>query len=425
MPQAPGSFTVSSTPSSGAPAPAPVEAPRILRKPAPLAPPAFDGLPRAVTSSMATLQTAPSQPLPAATLDRPPVTASRPMPIGNREVTQPFIVHPDITAPLSRSGPAPLPPSSSMPSVAPLQPLSSMPRPAPTSSAMTTLPLIPVVPVRPPVAPPPVAVPPASIAPATPTIAQVTTEPSAPPLSPTIPVAPARPPPAVVAAASPAPGFAASPVLAPPPVMSAPAPAVSAAPVMVAPARLAVAGNDDTAAPRAPRFAPIAAPAPTWAVPSTAAIAPAVKPTRREYASWWRQLGAAIVDGTGAVVVVGGLVRLAFSVLGVKPSVQGLINALHDNLLQLAPVVIAIPVGIAVWHLLAVVLGATVGQRLFGLRLVDSRGRAPGVLRLVIRALVAGVGGALFLASPAWALLLDGRRRGFGDIIARTAAIRR
>ena len=167
------------------------------------------------------------------------------------------------------------------------------------------------------------------------------------------------------------------------------------------------------------------APAPSWAAPAKTSVPDAVKPTRLEYASWWRQWGAVIVDGVGAAAAAFGVVRLTVAVFGIKPSVQGLIDVLHDNVFSLIPLVVAVAVGIAVWHLVAVVVGATIGQRLFGLRLVNSRGRRPAAPRLVVRALVAGLGGALFLASPLYALLLDGRRRGFGDIVARTVAIRR
>ncbi len=150
----------------------------------------------------------------------------------------------------------------------------------------------------------------------------------------------------------------------------------------------------------------------------------AVKPRRLEYASWWRQGCAAIVDGVGSTAVVFGLVRLVMLALSIKPSTQGLIDALHENVLQLVPVAVAWPVGVALWQLLALALGSTVGQRLLGLRLVDSHGHRAGPIRLVIRALVTGAASVFFIG-PAWALLLDGRRRGFGDIVARTVAIHR
>ncbi len=165
--------------------------------------------------------------------------------------------------------------------------------------------------------------------------------------------------------------------------------------------------------------------APSWASPARVAVPDAVKPALRLYASWWRQWGAAAVDGLGALAAVAASVRLALFVLDIKATPQGLVDALHANIFSVLPVVLAIAVGIAGWHLTAIVFGATPGQRLFGLRLVDGRGHRPALPRLVIRALVNGVFGATFLISPLWALLLDGRRRGFGDIVAGTVAIHR
>jgi uncharacterized RDD family membrane protein YckC len=85
--------------------------------------------------------------------------------------------------------------------------------------------------------------------------------------------------------------------------------------------------------------------------------------------------------------------------------------------------VLAVPVGFFVWHAVAVALQGTPGQRLLGLRLVDKSGQTPAKPRLVVRAVVQAVAALLFLAGPAWALLVDGRRRGFGDIVAGTVAV--
>jgi uncharacterized RDD family membrane protein YckC len=78
---------------------------------------------------------------------------------------------------------------------------------------------------------------------------------------------------------------------------------------------------------------------------------------------------------------------------------------------------------VALWHLSALVLQATPGQRLWRLRLVDQQGRRPAALRLVVRAMVAGLGVLAVFAGPAWALLIDSRRRGPGDIVAGTIAV--
>jgi uncharacterized RDD family membrane protein YckC len=143
-----------------------------------------------------------------------------------------------------------------------------------------------------------------------------------------------------------------------------------------------------------------------------------------EVSSLAAQWGAAVVDGVGAAAVVVGVMRLMMASMGVRPSVQGVVDALHDNAASLLPLVVAVPVGVALWHLSALVLQATPGQRLWRLRLVDQQGRRPAALRLVVRAIVQGAGVLAVFAGPAWALLIDGRRRGPGDIVAGTVAVR-
>jgi len=108
-----------------------------------------------------------------------------------------------------------------------------------------------------------------------------------------------------------------------------------------------------------------------------------------------------------------------------KAERAGILSAwVGTSLVMLVTLVVAVPVGVALWHLSALVLQATPGQRLWRLRLVDQQGRRPAALRLVVRAIVQGVGVLAVFAGPAWALLIDGRRRGPGDIIAGTVAVR-
>lgn len=135
------------------------------------------------------------------------------------------------------------------------------------------------------------------------------------------------------------------------------------------------------------------------------------------------QLGAALVDGVGAAVLVAGVTRALLGVLGIKPSVQGVVDALHTNAPSLLPLLLAVPVGVGVWQLTSLLLKATPGQRLFRLRLVDGAGRPPAVPRLVLRAAVNAVGVLMLLAGPAFALLIDARRRGPGDVVAGTVAV--
>ncbi len=134
---------------------------------------------------------------------------------------------------------------------------------------------------------------------------------------------------------------------------------------------------------------------------------------------------ALVVDGVGAGAVVAGLAYASLQTLGMKVSLQGIIDATHQNLAGVLPALLCVPAGVALWHLAAVPLGATVGQRVVGLRLVTGLGTPAPAPRLVLRALVAGLAALPLLAGPAFALFLDTKRRGPGDIVAGTVAIKR
>jgi uncharacterized RDD family membrane protein YckC len=137
------------------------------------------------------------------------------------------------------------------------------------------------------------------------------------------------------------------------------------------------------------------------------------------------QVGALVVDSVGAGAVVVAFGWLSLQALGVKATLQGVIDATHADLAGVLPALLCLPAGVMVWHLLAVVLGATVGQRLVGLRLVGGQGAPAGAPRLVLRAVVAGLGAFMLFAGPAFALFLDAKRRGPGDIVAGTVAVKR
>jgi uncharacterized RDD family membrane protein YckC len=136
-----------------------------------------------------------------------------------------------------------------------------------------------------------------------------------------------------------------------------------------------------------------------------------------------RQWGAAMVDGVGIAAAVFVALRALLAASGVRPSVQAVVDALHQDPVAVAPLLLAIPSGVFAWHALAARLQGTPGQRLMGLRLVDRMGRKPTLPRLVVRAGVQALAALLCLAGPAWALLVDGRRRGLGDIVAGTVAV--
>jgi uncharacterized RDD family membrane protein YckC len=142
-----------------------------------------------------------------------------------------------------------------------------------------------------------------------------------------------------------------------------------------------------------------------------------------EVASTITQLGAALVDGVGAAVVVAAFTRALLALQSIKPSVQGVVDALHADAPSLLPLLLAIPLGVGLWQLTSLLLKATPGQRMFRLRLVDATGGTPVVPRLVLRAVVNALGVLALLAGPAFALLIDARRRGPGDVVAGTVAV--
>lgn len=144
-----------------------------------------------------------------------------------------------------------------------------------------------------------------------------------------------------------------------------------------------------------------------------------------EVASTARQALAALVDGVGTFVVVGLVLRGALAVLDLRPTLQALTDVVHGAPMRLVPVIVACALALLSWQAVAVVLGASPGQRLAGLHLVDAKGAPPSRARLAVRAAVASVGVAAFLAGPAFALFLDRLRRGPGDVVAGTVAVRR
>jgi uncharacterized RDD family membrane protein YckC len=346
-----------------APAPAPAQPPSILRRPGPLAPPSLDGLPRAPHSHEA------------------PKTAP--------------------------GGPPNHGPAVDIPTTAPL-----------TTAPLTTAPLTTA---------------PATVADRTLVEGVAVTAPSSTAPSPTAPspIAPDRPAPAVVASVAPAtaarqpvPPLAAPPgppnVASPAPSRPPPAPPVAAA---HAPERPVSSSSSSRAAGPAPPPAAQAqaqAPATTNARPT----APA-RPVTLKLAvpGALRQWGAAMVDGLGVAAAVFVALRALLAASGVRPSVQAVVDALHQDPVAVAPLLLAIPSGVFAWHALAARLQGTPGQRLVGLRLVDRMGRRPTLPRLLVRAGLQALATLLCLAGPAWALLVDGRRRGVGDIVAGTVAV--
>jgi len=138
-----------------------------------------------------------------------------------------------------------------------------------------------------------------------------------------------------------------------------------------------------------------------------------------------RQWAAAAIDACLLVGVELAAVRALLALLDVRPTFQALTDVAHTSPARLVPVLVLAVVALLAGHLASLALAASPGQRLVGLRLVDGDGGRPSRGRLAVRATVGAVGTLLFLAGPAFALFLDQRRRGPGDIVAGTVAVRR
>ena len=116
---------------------------------------------------------------------------------------------------------------------------------------------------------------------------------------------------------------------------------------------------------------------------------------------------------------------VGLSAAGIKASPQSIVDVVHLEPMRLLPLVVVIPVALLLWHLLPVWLQGSPGQRLLGLKLVETGGRKPTQLRLVLRAGISCLTTLFFFAGPSWALFVDPLRRGPGDVVAGTVAVRR
>ena len=141
-----------------------------------------------------------------------------------------------------------------------------------------------------------------------------------------------------------------------------------------------------------------------------------------------RWLAASLFDTVAGVGFAGGAVALALRSKGVRLAVQPVVDFCHASPVIAVAVLLGAPwVGVAVYQGLSVLLlGGTLGQRLLGLRVVRLQdGAKPGFLRIVLRAVVVAGGTVALFAGPLYGVLLDKRRRGIGDVLARTVVARR
>jgi uncharacterized RDD family membrane protein YckC len=144
-----------------------------------------------------------------------------------------------------------------------------------------------------------------------------------------------------------------------------------------------------------------------------------------DVASGVRQWAAALIDGAILVTAEAVAVHQSLSLVGLRPSLQALTDAVHGAPASLAPVALAAVGTLLIGHATALWLGGSLGQRVAGLKLVDHAGRPPTTARMAVRAVVGALGTLLFLAGPAYALFIDRYRRGPGDVVAGTVAVRR
>ncbi|OJH42882.1 RDD family protein [Cystobacter ferrugineus] len=173
--------------------------------------------------------------------------------------------------------------------------------------------------------------------------------------------------------------------------------------------------------------------------PAPRAAPPAVKPAamaatdgevHARPASLWRRLLAFGVDASAIFGVVALYLLLASSVAGVQApstSLTGLdLFVLQVRSLQsvLIPGAILLILLSLVYCAVAAFLwnGRTLGRRLLGLRLVDTRGQAPAPGRAVVRALLASVSFGFFLAGF-WMALFDRRGQTLHDKLTSTYVV--
>lgn len=138
-----------------------------------------------------------------------------------------------------------------------------------------------------------------------------------------------------------------------------------------------------------------------------------------------RWAAAASVDVVVSVAVTSGAIVAALGARGVRVAVQPIVDYLAADVVT-GVATFFVPAFVALFLLQALTvlaLGATVGQRVMGLRVLRVHdGTKPGVLRILLRAAGSALGVVALGVGPFWALWLDGKRRGLGDIVARTVA---
>jgi uncharacterized RDD family membrane protein YckC len=156
-----------------------------------------------------------------------------------------------------------------------------------------------------------------------------------------------------------------------------------------------------------------------------------VREVRAQPAPIWRRFLAWLVDGSLILLVVGGYLRIAAAILGVKPAVTGLKGLDYYVASIRAWQSILFP-GAVLGLILALVYaatfailraGATPGRSLMRIHLVDRSGSSPAPARTVFRAILSTLSFATFLAGI-WPALFDRHGRTFHDWLTSTFVVR-
>lgn len=165
--------------------------------------------------------------------------------------------------------------------------------------------------------------------------------------------------------------------------------------------------------------------------PKPTATRETVRQVRAQPAPTWRRFLAWLVDATLILLVVGGYLRIAAAILGVKPAVTGLKGLDYYVASIRAWQSILVP-GAVLGLILALVYaatfailraGATPGRSLMRIHLVDRSGSSPAPARTVFRAILSTVSFATFLGGI-WPALFDRHGRTFHDWLTSTFVVR-
>ena len=150
---------------------------------------------------------------------------------------------------------------------------------------------------------------------------------------------------------------------------------------------------------------------------------------RVRVAGFWRRFVAGAIDAALLTAVCAALWALAASLLGGPlPRLRQLgPDALLDVLvngdaLAVAGLVLAGAIGLAYFTIFHAVLGATVGKRLVGLRVIDGYGERPTLLRSALRAISYLPSAVVLMLGFLW-IGFDREKRGLHDFIADTYVI--